>query len=178
MALITEDGTGKSNAESYISVADADTYHSNRGNAAWAALDTATKESCLRKATDYMIGTYRSKWLGRRVLITQSLDWPRVGVILEDFGNVQFGAYGFFQVSYQIVPTEVKNACAELALKAFSAELLADQKQKIIEKTVGPIKVKYDPYAGQAVIYAQVHAILRVYLASRGNNNIAKLLRS
>ncbi len=35
MALIVEDGTGLSTAESYISVADATTYHTARGNSSW-----------------------------------------------------------------------------------------------------------------------------------------------
>ena len=35
MALEVEDGTGKSTAESYISVADATTYHTARGNSTW-----------------------------------------------------------------------------------------------------------------------------------------------
>ena len=52
MSLVVEDGTGKADAESYISVADADTYHSNRGNTDWAALTTTEKEQLLRGATD------------------------------------------------------------------------------------------------------------------------------
>jgi len=36
MSLIVEDGTGKSTSESYISVADASTYHAARGNTLWA----------------------------------------------------------------------------------------------------------------------------------------------
>ena len=36
MAIVTEDGTGKADAESYISVADASTYHAARGNTEWA----------------------------------------------------------------------------------------------------------------------------------------------
>ena len=35
MSLVTEDGTGLPTAESYISVADATTYHTARGNAVW-----------------------------------------------------------------------------------------------------------------------------------------------
>ena len=35
MSLICEDGSGKSDSESYISVAFASTYHTARGNAAW-----------------------------------------------------------------------------------------------------------------------------------------------
>ena len=45
MTLIVEDGTGLANAESYVSVADATTYHANIGNTAWAAITSdATKE--------------------------------------------------------------------------------------------------------------------------------------
>ena len=35
MSIVVEDGTGKANAESFISVTDASTYHSARGNMAW-----------------------------------------------------------------------------------------------------------------------------------------------
>jgi len=38
MTLIVEDGTVVPNADSYLSVADADTYHQTRGNGAWFAL--------------------------------------------------------------------------------------------------------------------------------------------
>ena len=68
MALIVEDGSIVTGAESYISVADASTYHSNRGNTAWASLSTdAIREQCLRKATDFMRQAYRSRWQGYRV---------------------------------------------------------------------------------------------------------------
>ena len=85
MALIVEDGTGKSDAESFISVADADTYHSNRGNTDWASLLTAAKEQNLRKATDYICQVYRMKWAGTRVNGTQALDWPRAYVLRDDY---------------------------------------------------------------------------------------------
>ena len=42
MALIVEDGTGLANAESYVSVADATTYHTNYGNTAWTAIIRST----------------------------------------------------------------------------------------------------------------------------------------
>jgi hypothetical protein len=55
MALITETGAGLANAESLISVADADTYHSGVGNTDWAALSVTDKEQALRRATQYML---------------------------------------------------------------------------------------------------------------------------
>lgn len=182
MTLIVETGTGDSAAESYISVADADTYHDKFGNASWALLDDTFKEGFLRQATFFMLGRYRMRWLGRRVLITQALDWPRVGVVLEDFGGGQgrngMGSYGLFQVSYTIVPIEVKYACAELALRASVGPLLADQQQKVLMETVGPVSVKYDEQSPQSVRYVQVDELVRVYLLAGGNQASMKLIRS
>jgi hypothetical protein len=44
MTLIVETGQGLPDAESFISVADADTYFTARGNAVWAALTDDAKE--------------------------------------------------------------------------------------------------------------------------------------
>lgn len=48
--------------DSAITVAWADTYHENRGNAAWAGLDDEVKEQLLRKATDFINATYGPYW--------------------------------------------------------------------------------------------------------------------
>jgi len=58
MPLIVEDNTGLANAESYISVADADVYLANMGRTSWAAATTAAKEIALRKATQYIDTAY------------------------------------------------------------------------------------------------------------------------
>jgi hypothetical protein len=182
MSLIVETGTGASDSESYLSVVDADTYHLNRGNTLWATITTLEKEQALRRATDYMMGKYRLRWLGRRVLITQALDWPRVGVVLEDFGGSQgragMGSYGLFQVPYTIVPLEVKNACAELAMRATMGPLVDDVSQNVTQETIGPITVKYDTTSPQYVRYLQIDQMIRVYLSAGGNVNMVKLGRS
>jgi hypothetical protein len=86
MALIVETGQAGSTSESFASVADADLYHSNRGNTAWAAIaSTALKEAALRKATDYMEQSYRLRWLGYRHTEAQALSWPRDEVQRSDF---------------------------------------------------------------------------------------------
>jgi hypothetical protein len=43
MAFVVEDGTGLANATSYLSVADADAYHSDLGHADWVGLSTETE---------------------------------------------------------------------------------------------------------------------------------------
>ena len=55
MALTPETGAGLADADSYCSQADADAYHDDRGNGAWALLDSDAKDAALRKATDYMV---------------------------------------------------------------------------------------------------------------------------
>ncbi len=89
MSIIVEDGTGLATAESYISVADASTYFTARGNTTWDALDegeaTAAREAALRLATDYMTAVYRDRWEGVRYTEGQALCWPRSGVVRDSW---------------------------------------------------------------------------------------------
>lgn len=165
MSLIVEEGTGKADAESYISVADATTYHANRGNAAWAALASDTvREQLLRKATEYMQQTYRLRWKGVRTSTTQALDWPRSGVEIDD---VPLGRIAYYY-STSSVPVEVQRACAELALKASTADLLADLSQGVKSKKVGPIEVTYDENSNRSKQYVAIDRMLVPYLATSG----------
>jgi hypothetical protein len=86
MALVVETGSGLSTAESYISVADADTYFDNRDEpTGWTGADTDAKEDALRIATQYLDAMYHHRWLGVRSSITQRLSWPRNDVEIEGF---------------------------------------------------------------------------------------------
>ena len=178
MALIVENGTGLADAESYVSVADADTYFSKRGNAAWAALATAVKEESLRKATDYMVETYRLRWKGSRVNGVQALDWPRAFVLRADFqyagmnGQTMIGGESFYPSD--VVPVEVANACAELAFRASSADLLADYGSQVKSETVGPISVTYADGARQTVRYAAIDRKLSPFLIGWGQMQVAR----
>lgn len=168
MSIIVEDGTAKSDAESYCTVAEATTYFSNIGNTAWAALTSdAVREQNLRKATTFMLGRYRSRWEGYRKTTTQALDWPRSLVPIKDAPDLYGGSASYYDDSS--VPQAVKNACASLALRASTATLLADQTRTKKSVTIGPITTVYDDVAGQATIYAEVDAMLAPYLKSSGN---------
>lgn len=151
MALIVEDGTGMANAESYISVSDADTYHSNLGNATWATLTTTVKEQLLRKATNYMVQVYRLAWAGIRKNDTQSLDFPRYLVPKYDNGAM----YSYYDENS--VPKEVQDACCEFALKANSATLAPDLERLTKREKVGVLEVEYDNNKG--LPYIQYRAI-------------------
>lgn len=174
MSIIVEDGTGKADAESYCSVADASAYHAARGNAAWAALASDTiREQCLRRATDYMVQAYAAAWKGGRKTTTQALCWPRSNVCRPDWalGSVYGGFY-----PDNIVPEEVKRACAELALKASTEELAPDLDQAVASETVGPITTVYDKASPQFKRFRAIDMALRAYV--NGNSVTAKVGRS
>lgn len=104
--LIVEDGTIVSDANTYISLADADTYHDDRANEDWECLDDDEKASALIKATDYIDNTFRLRWKGFRVNGDQSLTFPRSDVIDED-GRC---------LSNVVIPERLRRATAEIAV--------------------------------------------------------------
>jgi len=168
MTLIVEDGTGKAGAEAYISVADASTYFTNRGNTAWGSISTeALQEAYLRQATDYMTQIYRDRWEGVRFTQDQALDWPRSGATRDSWS-----------VPIDEVPVEVQNACAELALKASSGELAPDLTQGVIREKVDVIEVEYDKYSPQYTRYRSIDAMLSPYLSATSSGACVGLIRT
>jgi len=108
MALIVEDGTGKTDADSYISQADATTYIGKyTGSTTWAGATSDNKDAALRRAAQYLDLAYGDKWKGQRKTEDQSLDWPRYNVLDRD---------GFY-VDSDSVPVAVKNAQCEMAVE-------------------------------------------------------------
>lgn len=167
--LIVEDGTEIANADAYATLVYIADYHEKNGNTAWASIaNDATRETYVRRATAYMTQAYRLRWKGYRKTATQSLCWPRSFVYLEPFVHGAVGAYPYL-VSDIIVPVEVKNACAEYALKAITeTTLMPDQTQSVKKETVGAIMIEYDQYSSQATRYSSIDAMLSPYLNSNG----------
>lgn len=90
--------------DSYVTVAEADTYHlASIHGANWTAAVTLTKEQALLTATRML---ERQEWVGAKTSPSQALDWPRTGVV--DPEGVA--------VSSATVPAFIKNAQMELAL--------------------------------------------------------------
>jgi hypothetical protein len=162
MTLIVEDGTGLATAESYVSVADAGTRHTNLGNTAWTGTD-AVKEAALRRATQFMLQRYRGRWQGTRINSTQALDWPRSWVVVDGYA-----------VDADIVPVDVANACADLALKALSETLNADLERGILREKVGPLETEYDAFAPQAKRYPAIDQALAAYLTGGGLSRVVR----
>jgi hypothetical protein len=172
MTIVVEDGTAKSNANSYASVADADAYWTLRNDPVWIDLDVEVKESALVKAADYMLQTYRAQWKGYRKSSTQSLDWPRSNVPMPDVY-----ATGYAYLADNVVPVEVKNACIELAYKASSTELMPDNDRITISETVGPLSVTYDRSGPTGPVFSAVNSILMPYISGGASSNTINLAR-
>tara|TARA_R110000744_G_scaffold30928_4_gene73050 strand:+ start:710 stop:1216 length:507 start_codon:yes stop_codon:yes gene_type:complete len=134
MALVVEDGSGKSNANSYISQADATTYFTNHDNpTAWSGLSSALKDAALLYATVTLDGMW--DFTGTVTTSTQALAWPRDGVWDEEGRNLAANA----------IPQRIKDAECELALLHTSDPLNASYARSgaIEEERVGPILTRY-----------------------------------
>lgn len=154
--LTVEDGTGKVDADSYISVTDADEYHDAIGNATWTG-SQAQKEHALRKATQYMQQVYFDRWDGYRKTSAQALDWPREDVQIKGLRFVEY-------VLSTTIPQEVINACASLALRAMTDDLLADEERAVISESVDVISTTYSEYSPQRKKYPEIDKMLAKYL--------------
>lgn len=128
-------------ADFYGTVEEADQYHADRGNAAWAAAaaspDTA-RIAALVRASGWIDGRYRDRFSGTRTEgRTQPLQWPRVDATDVDGEDI----------ASDEVPVEIKSATFEAALRELASpgSLAPDftrQGQTTMEK-VGPITIQY-----------------------------------
>jgi hypothetical protein len=119
MAFVPEDGTGLPNANSYGLVAEADEYFVDRGNGAWAALDTNAKQSALIQATDYIDMRYGSRFIGQEKTNTQGLEWPRIFQPGDKSYEETYGGTGE-------IPKDLKYATFEYASRASKGPLAPD----------------------------------------------------
>lgn len=80
MPLTVEDGTLVAGADSYVSLADANTYWDGNGApTAWTSLTDQAKEGRLRAAARYLQDGQRLPFTGTLHAWDQALVWPRVG---------------------------------------------------------------------------------------------------
>lgn len=107
--LVVETGSGIADADSYLSLVEANARSIARGNPTeWSDATDAQKSNWLRQAAAAGIDIiFGPRWSGYRRTDTQSLDWPRIGA-----SDSRTGRY----VTETTVPTSVKWAQFEFAL--------------------------------------------------------------
>jgi len=162
MALVVEDGTGKSDADSYLSEADADTYNTaHSASTDWSGADSADKEKALRLATQYLDVRYDGLWKGYKATDAQALAWPRIVAEKED-------CYDSAYYAQDALPAVLEKATAELALRVIEGDTLFDDitKPGTIKSqsvTVGPIQKSIEYMGGynQVKKYPLIDGLVR-----------------
>lgn len=134
----------------YGTLIGANSYHTARGNVAWAEGSIPEREAALQRGTDYIDGRYRYQTAGgcwksmfrgvRTDGRAQDLEWPRTGA-KDSEGNA---------IPPDEVPVEVEHATYEAALLELlnpgSLSPIFVASQLVTKEKVGPIEVGYsDP---------------------------------
>jgi hypothetical protein len=186
MTLIST--SGAPDADSFVSLAEADAYFTARGETRWAGTDTA-KENALRRGTAYLENQYRTRWVGIRSTQSQALSWPRVDGYRNPYRvSIQYPILDVdgFQIARDVVPVQVKNATFEAALLAITGAtleptLIRGGAVKSTSKTVGPISKSVTYTDGAPVIdrYTAIEGILRGLVSSTpgASSGTARLVR-
>lgn len=171
MALVVETGTGSSTSESYVSIADANTYATARGlTFAISGADAALAEQALRRATAWLDATYRGRFPGeRKNRREQALEWPR-----EHAYDAMCPAN---LLPDDEVPVEIVNATIEAAVreKAKPGSLAPDVTPGRIMSEVsvdGAVAVKFAAPGGiadQRPVSTVIDGILSTLLGNRAS---------
>lgn len=148
MALIVEDGSGLTNAQTYVSPAEVSVYCITYGLAQPASPNTA-----IMLAMRYLEGTFFHRWVGYKKTELQALSWPRSNAVKRD-GWV---------VNESTVPIEVKNAVCALAIRSGLGEDLTPDftnANMVKKEQVGPLLVEYMAGAPSYTVYKDIEFIL------------------
>lgn len=159
---------GGANANSYVSVADADAYIAIRlYSDEWNAADTATKQAALATATATIDELYQ--WKGEKATSTQELHWPATGAV-DCNGD---------DINSTTIPNAVKNAVCEQALYLLKFDALQTPTsimQGLSAATVGSLSATFDKYATPEKLQTRVQSILRCYGQMIGSNSATEAI--
>ncbi len=149
--LVVEDGTGITNANAYLSVAEADSYFQARNNPSWNARNTPDKEKAILYATAFLDGVFY--WLGHIKKNEQALGWPRILVYDKEHRPIDTGS----------VPQKVKDATCELALEALDKPLSPSLARggDVKRQKVASLEIEYFERAGSERTFPVVRQILK-----------------
>jgi hypothetical protein len=132
--LIVEDGSGKTNANAYISRADLATYFEDRNDTAMAEQEDEALDAAILYATRDMDQSW--DFHGIKTSTDQALAWPRVGAYDKEE----------IAIDNDVVPAVVVEACSERAREHLLVRALNDAIDPTAELdalTVGPISLDW-----------------------------------
>lgn len=162
--MIVEDGTGKIDADSYVTVEFADDYFSARGVSEWAELTTEKKEQALIKATDFVDNIYQ--WYGKKEFEHQSLRFPRVDI--RDYEGAEISG----------IPICLKQAICDASFISTSGELFetAEQNGDVTSETITTLSFTYSKQGSRSTtsttLYDSINTKLRGLFRDGSKNKI------
>lgn len=168
MALIIEDGSGVTGANSFVDSVYADAYFLARSIPAWTG-DVSTKEAAIVRSGQYLNGL---NWLGSRVNFRAFMCWPRYAVPVADFIAMAdmhgVEGWGMYWPSNE-VPDVIKYAQCEAALRYLvGTDMLPDLARGglVLNEKVDVLSNTYASFAPAGTTFQSVMALLRPFLKS------------
>jgi hypothetical protein len=171
MTIVVEDGSGKSDANSYVSVADASDYAAARG-LTFTTSPSGSAEAALIRGTAAIDAAYRSRFPGQRANgRTQALEWPR-----KYAGDAEGNPIGSDEI-----PQEVINATIEAAVREMASpnSMMPDLERggAIKEIQAGSVDITYADGAPVATSFQLIEGILSGLLNRLNGGATVDLLR-
>ena len=150
--IIVEDGSGKYNSNSYVSVEYADKYFTDTNNNKWLELPNEEKESALIKSTQFIDVVFN--WKGKKKTYKQALNFPRIDLVDKD-GYIVEG-----------IPKSLMIAVCEGAFISSSGKSLfinEESNGNIVSEKIGELSFTYDTATKihDRTIYSNINALLR-----------------
>ena len=154
MAIVVEDGSQVSGANSYVTEAELSAYATARGTSL-----TVDTEQLLIRAMDYVESL---EYQGSIIAETQPLQWPRSPVIVDGY-----------DVSSTTIPTLLKEGLMETAIAIDGGtDPLADLERTTTKETVGPISVEYETGSATVTVQKITNKLKKLLTSSPDSNNI------
>lgn len=162
----------------YVEVAECDSYHAARGNAAWTG-DTEAKQAAIVRATAFIDANYRSRFPGQKTNgRDQSLEWPR-----ENYDSSFVTDDEGFDIANDEIPIEICDATCEAALRELTSpgSLMPDMERggNIQRMAAGSVEIEYSSNAASKTTFTIIDGILSGLLGnvSRGGLVMARAVR-
>lgn len=171
MALVVEDGTGKTDADSYCSLSDAVAYAAARG-LTFPASPAGPAEAALIRATAAIDATYRARFPGQRTSgRAQSLEWPR------KYAGDAAGE----PIADDEIPQEIMNAVCEAAIRELAApnSMMPDLERggQIKSIQAGSVAIEYGGNATARTAFTLIDGILAGLLGVAQPSFVATAVR-
>ena len=179
LILIVEDGSGLSNANTYVSLDEANTYHEAHLHASvWHDMTLEERKASLIQSTRVM--DEQVEWSGWKATSGQALRYPRGGVNDRDVGDPAFYAFYGYSLPSNVVPVWLKNATIELARWLKAEDRMADPETAgYASLSVGKLSMTLDPGDRKSILPRVVRDMVSPYglVKQQGSTGMVTLLR-